>query len=64
MGKTTAAIEVKRKVKTLKLLDKVIVIPMSQTTKIRNIQEYMTDILGVKLNDESEEGKTQNWSEI
>jgi hypothetical protein len=37
---------------------------MSQTTKIRNIQEYMTDILGVKLNDESEEGKTQNWSEI
>jgi hypothetical protein len=64
MGKTTAAIEVKRKVKTLKLFDKVIVIPMSQTTKIRNIQEYMTDILGVKLNDESEEGKTQNWSEI
>jgi hypothetical protein len=58
MGKTTAAIEVKRKVKTLKLFDKVIVIPMSQTTKIRNIQEYMTDILGVKLNDESEEGKT------
>ncbi|XP_073220073.1 putative disease resistance protein At5g05400 isoform X2 [Cicer arietinum] len=58
-GKTTLVNEVGKKVEALKFFDKTILITMSQTPNIRDIQGKIADVLNLKLEEESDEGRAQ-----
>ncbi|KAL9450775.1 hypothetical protein AB3S75_012500 [Citrus x aurantiifolia] len=57
IGKTTLAEEVARKVKSDKLFDQVVFVEVSQNQDIRKIQGVIADKLGLKLHEESDEGR-------
>ncbi|KAH9754182.1 putative disease resistance protein [Citrus sinensis] len=57
IGKTTLAEEVARKVKSDKLFDQVVFVEVSQKQDIRKIQGVIADKLGLKLHEESNEGR-------
>ncbi|KAI4332170.1 hypothetical protein L6164_017100 [Bauhinia variegata] len=58
-GKTTLVTEVGKKAKESNLFDRVVAITVSQTPNIRNIQGQMADMLNIKLEEESDEGRAQ-----
>ncbi|KEH33874.1 disease resistance protein (CC-NBS-LRR class) family protein [Medicago truncatula] len=58
-GKTTLAAEVGKKAEELDMFDKVISITVAQTPNIRGIQGKLADMLNLKLEEESEEGRAQ-----
>ncbi|XP_027342676.1 probable disease resistance protein At4g27220 isoform X2 [Abrus precatorius] len=58
-GKTTLVTEVGNKAEELNLFDKVISITVSQTPNIKNIQGKMADMLNLKLDEETEDGRAQ-----
>ena len=57
IGKTMLAEEVARKVKSDKLFDQVVFVEVSQNQDIRKIQGVIADKLGLKLHEESDEGR-------
>jgi len=61
-GKTTLVTEVGKKVEELHMFDKVISITVSRTPKIRGIQGKITDMLNLKLEEESIDGRAQRLS--
>ncbi|KAG4966482.1 hypothetical protein GLYMA_14G206500v4 [Glycine max] len=61
-GKTTLVKEVGKKVEELKLFEKVVMAVVSQTPNIRSIQEQIADKLGLKFEENSEEGRAQRLS--
>ncbi|KAK2441212.1 disease resistance protein [Trifolium repens] len=58
-GKTALVTEVGKKVEELDMFDKVIPITVSRTPNIRGIQGKIADMLNLKLEEESEEGRAQ-----
>ncbi|XP_028785026.1 uncharacterized protein LOC114740938 isoform X2 [Neltuma alba] len=58
-GKTTLVKEVGKKVKESKLCDEVIIATVSQTPNIRKIQGEIADLLGLKLEEETEVGRAR-----
>ncbi|XP_045800624.1 putative disease resistance protein At5g05400 [Trifolium pratense] len=58
-GKTTLVTEVAKKVEASKIFDKAILVTVSQTPNIRDIQGRVADVLNLKLEEESDEGRAQ-----
>jgi hypothetical protein len=58
-GKTTLVTEVAKEVEASKIFDKAILITVSQTPNIRDIQGRVADFLNLKLEEESDEGRAQ-----
>ncbi|KAG4963974.1 hypothetical protein JHK86_040842 [Glycine max] len=64
-GKTTLAKEVGKKAEELKLFEKVVMVTVSQTPNITSIQVQIADKLGLKFEEESEEGRAQRlWERL
>lgn len=58
-GKTALVTEVGKKVEASNVFDKTILITVSQTPNIRDIQGKIADVLNMKLEEESDEGRAQ-----
>ncbi|KAK4263576.1 hypothetical protein QN277_028969 [Acacia crassicarpa] len=58
-GKTTLVKEVGKKAKESRLFDRVIITTVSQTPNIRKIQGEIADLLGLKLEEETEVGRAR-----
>ncbi|KAF7815790.1 Disease resistance protein [Senna tora] len=62
-GKTSLAKEVGKKIEELKLYDKVIMAVVSQPLDIQKIQDQISDLLGMKFDKPSIEGRAQQLSQ-
>ncbi|KAJ1380407.1 P-loop containing nucleoside triphosphate hydrolase [Sesbania bispinosa] len=64
-GKTSLVTELGKKAEQLSLFDKVILITVSQTPNIRSIQGKIADMLNLRLEEETEEGRAQRlWESL
>ncbi|KAJ1441270.1 P-loop containing nucleoside triphosphate hydrolase [Sesbania bispinosa] len=64
-GKTTLVTEAGKKAEQLNLFDKVILITVSQTPSIRDVQGKIADMLNLKLEEETKEGRAQRiWQSL
>ncbi|KAH1063280.1 hypothetical protein J1N35_028267 [Gossypium stocksii] len=64
VGKTTLAKEVGKHAQEQKLFDKVVMFTMSQNPTIKNIQQKVADIFGLKFETSSQEGKAEELFRI
>lgn len=65
VGKTTMAKEVAKKVKELGIFKEVVFAAVSQNPNVRNIQGQIADSLGLKLDEESEDGRARRlWMRL
>jgi hypothetical protein len=64
VGKTTLVKEVGRIAKDSKLFDEVLMASVSQTPKVKDIQNRMADMLGLKIEGNSEEGRADRLRKI
>ncbi|KAL2324933.1 hypothetical protein Fmac_023991 [Flemingia macrophylla] len=62
-GKTTLAKEVGKKVEEFKIFDKVVMVIVSETPKIRSIQDEIAEKLDFKLEKESDDVRAQRLSQ-
>ncbi|CAK7354154.1 unnamed protein product [Dovyalis caffra] len=57
VGKTTLVKEIARRAKEDNLFDVVVMAVVSQTVEVKNIQQQIADMLGLKLEEKSEQGR-------